>query len=243
MALRSSSRSCAWLHSLTKFDHSKHTADGKRVRWRERMHEGSSVYAPPIFPVGPMRALKDAELLSPIPEEDEESERDAVLPMPDRVHAQQADGKAAELRDVPGAILRVLDRARGGSCGGMATDGKTEATAHQLCVTMDGAGITHDENGVRVALFPGSVELMNQSSNQILDLVFYKAGGMAEDYYVLLARCASVRTQLCEIYKAGGTFREASGSAPREFVHVKFFLSDCRQIWLLPLAGEKEYEL
>jgi len=223
MILRISGRQAGWLHSLCKHDHSKRDADGERVRWAERMTEGSEVRAPPIFSVTAMRKLADAELLSP-PAFNEEGE--LMRPMPDAVNRQSADHRAADLRDIPGALLRMLKAADTGKCGGMATSGLAAEDAHWIMLTMDGAGLTHAENGVRVAMFPGSVQKMNQSSNTILDLVFYKAGGAAEDYYVLLARCAVIRVALCKIFKDGGLVDPSvAPGQPGHFVHLKFMLT------------------
>lgn len=114
MALRQCGCSLGWLHSTCKYDHSKRDANGEPLRWREKMHADSQVSAPPIFPVKEMRALIDAELRSPlltIEEVDDDEHLDSVLPMPDRVNMQHEEHKGASLRDVQGALLRMIDRA------------------------------------------------------------------------------------------------------------------------------------
>ena len=55
----------------------------------------------------------------------------------------------------------------------MATKGDSKDTAHVVCITGDGAGLTIAKSGVRIGLFLGSTEYLNQSSNDVLDVVTY----------------------------------------------------------------------
>ena len=84
--------------------------------------------------------------------------------------------------------------------GGMATKG-TREDPHIMCITGDGAGLTGRDSGVRVAHFPGTTNLMNQSSLDIVNWVFYKEACKAEDYTVLAGRLAGILPDLRRIYE------------------------------------------
>ena len=55
-------------------------------------------------------------------------------------------------------------------------------------MTGDGAGLSHAESGVRLAGVPGSTNMLNQSSLDIVNLLFYKEQLKAEDYMTWKAR-------------------------------------------------------
>ena len=73
----------------------------------------------------------------------------------------------------------------------MATKG-TQESPHVMCITGDGAGITARDSGVCVAHFPGSMNLLNQSSQDVVTWLFYEKACKAEDYTVLWALCFGV---------------------------------------------------
>ena len=83
----------------------------------------------------------------------------------------------------------------------MATTGEDLENAHWVMLTMDGAGLTHAESGVRVAMYLGSVELLNQSVLGIRNLTQYRESTGAEAYVTLRARTSGPRPQLCKIFR------------------------------------------
>ena len=205
LAVRMSGRRCQWLNQLTKFDFSARDKDGEPVRKREMMHEDSQERAPQLFPTKQLRQLIEKQL------HDTNGQS---------INVQSEDGSGAVVRDVPAALLRAIDTAAGSRAGGMATAG-TDASPHWLIESMDGAGLTHSgKSGVRIVIFPGSVEKMNQSMHGVRNLVQYAATTHAESYDTLMAQAATVRTQLCRIYDDGYITR-ADGAR----VHVKLMLS------------------
>jgi hypothetical protein len=84
--------------------------------------------------------------------------------------------------------------------GGMATKG-TKASPHLICVTGDGAGLDGRNSGVRVAHFPGSTNMLNQSSMDCTNWLFYKAPCKAEDYTVLVGRLQGILPDLRRLYE------------------------------------------
>ena len=223
---RLSGRKMGWQNSLFKFDHSKRDPEtGESLREREVMCENSKVRAPQIFEPKVMRAAQAAELECGTCDEDGNDIG---------VNSEHEDRRGAEVRDVRAAMWRVVDRAKAGVCGGFATAG-TEADPHWIIATMDGAGVSRTESAVRVALFPGSVELMNQSKAGICDVVRYKAGSAAESYPTLDARLSGVRPQLAKIWRDGFITRrrparaataEADGvEESEEKIYVKILLT------------------
>ena len=85
----------------------------------------------------------------------------------------------------------------------MATLGTSMATAHWIIITFDGAGCTDHDSGVRLAIFCGSVKLLNQSPNSIYNLVTYRAADHAEHLVTLNARFSGVRPALCRCATRG----------------------------------------
>mmetsp|Transcript_9321 Transcript_9321/g.19486 ORF Transcript_9321/g.19486 Transcript_9321/m.19486 type:complete len:176 (+) Transcript_9321:429-956(+) len=84
----------------------------------------------------------------------------------------------------------------------MATMGDCVDRAHIICITGDGANLTHGSTGVRVAFFCGSTEFLNQSSNDVTDLVMYQEASKAEDYTILQGRLAEIRPALQRLYSS-----------------------------------------
>ena len=74
---------------------------------------------------------------------------------------------------------------------GMATRG-SKTDPHLMCITGDGAGVSAKDSGVRVGHFPGSTNLLNQSSLDVVTWLFYRESCLAEDYTVLAGRLAVV---------------------------------------------------
>ena len=211
MALRTSGRELAWQHGMFKHDYSKLRADGKRGV-REVMSEGSKVGAPEIFPIREMRALMDEQVRAP----------DAVAP--DRVNVQLSRS-AATVRDVKAALWAVIVRVDKGACGGWASDG-SEENPHWIVLTMDGGSLMVNESGVRVVMFAGSVEGMNQSTSDIKNLTFWHAPGAAESYETLWANCANARQQLCQIWLDRGLWTwHPDGDVRWKLTHVRFMLT------------------
>ena len=192
-AHRLSGRKAGWMNSLFKFDHSQRDEQGHSLRVRETMCEGSSVRAPELFNPRKVRELEAAELRCG--ECDAEGNDLGV-------NAISADGKAAYIRNVEQALWDVLDGAADGHCGGMASKG-VPGDEHWLILTMDGANVSRTHSGVRVSVFPGSVELMNQSKGVIRNLSTHKATSRAESYSTLDTRCAAIRKDLGKIYRRG----------------------------------------
>jgi hypothetical protein len=185
MTQRISGRRTSWMNSLFKFDHSARTESGERVRTMERMMEDSSVRAPELFPVKKLKELMADKLVGP----------DGLS-----INIQDADHAGAQVRDVAAAMLGALDSAEGSTCGGMATAG-TAADPHWVNLSMDGANVSRAKTGVRVVLYPGSVEKMNQSVHGIRNISEYQAVSAAEAYETLVARTAHLRPQLLKIYR------------------------------------------
>ena len=167
MAHRVSGRRCQWQNQLMKFDFSARDKAGERVRKREMMAEDSIVRSPEIFPTKKMRRITEGHLTGP----------DGLS-----VHVQTDDHSGAMVRDVAAACLKAFDSAKGSSSGGMATAG-TQGNPHWMILSMDGAGLTNSgKSGVRIVIFPGTVERMNQSMHGVRNLVEYAATSHAEDF-------------------------------------------------------------
>jgi hypothetical protein len=72
-----------------------------------------------------------------------------------------------------------------------------------MCITGDGAGVSAKDSGVRVGHFPGTTNLLNQSSLDVVTWVFYRESCKAEDYTVLDGRLTGVLPDLCRLYNDG----------------------------------------
>eukprot|EP00966_Prymnesium_polylepis_P095493 2211973-Prymnesium_polylepis.1 len=64
----------------------------------------------------------------------------------------------------------------------MVPGGGTAEQPHVWVLTMDGAGLTSAESGVRLAMYPGSVQKMNQSVQIMNNLVSFRESHAAEAY-------------------------------------------------------------
>ena len=106
------------------------------------------------------------------------------------------------MTDVDWVIRQAIKAANTGVCGGMATSG-TEVDPHWILLTGDGAGLTADDSGIRIAAVAGSVNKMNQSVHNVWNLVFYRANKHAEHHSTLVARLAGIHRRVCEIYESG----------------------------------------
>ena len=107
------------------------------------------------------------------------------------------------MTDVDWWIMFAILQSINSQQGGMATKGTSMATAHWIIITFDGAGCTDHDSGVRLAIFCGSVKLLNQSPNSIYNLVTYRAADHAEHLVTLNARFAGVRPALCRCATPG----------------------------------------
>lgn len=72
------------------------------------------------------------------------------------------------------AIMNALEAAKESRVGGMATRGDSIDRPHIICITGDGATLTHGTSGVRIGIFCGSTEFLNQSTSDVTDLVMYQ---------------------------------------------------------------------
>ena len=105
---------------------------------------------------------------------------------------------------------------------GMATLG-SKGDPHLMCITGDGAGVSAKDSGVRVGHFPGTTNLLNQSSLDVVTWVFYRESCKAEDYTVLDGRLTGVLPDLCRLYNDGEAGELLLDGVPTE-VFVKFVL-------------------
>lgn len=220
LLLRVSWRKAGWLNSLFKWDWSNVDDDGVRYKTRQMLAPDSKQPMPNIFNLKEMRKWEATKLSGAAG------------------NTQQADLRGAEAKSVDWCILAALEAARGSSMGHMATAG-TEADPHWIMVTGDGAGLTEDDTGVRVGIFCGSVEKLNQSTHAVWNLVFYKASEHAESYETLSARCANVRPALCRIYSTGEVQKEDGTPSG---VFVRFMLSADKP-FLMKALGRKNMNL
>ena len=184
-----SKRECALL--CTTF---KYRRDKKGKRYRTKMAGDSITPAPTLFN------------LIDIINEEKAAERRSGLKL-----AEQADRRCAyvagEFR-IDDVIANAIEATKTNRTGGMSivpgvTDGVTKATGHIFCLTGDGAGLTLGKPGVALRLFPGSTELLNQSSNDCVDIVQYEERSNAEHYTVLRARLQDVRPALARLHRDG----------------------------------------
>jgi hypothetical protein len=103
---------------------------------------------------------------------------------------QHPDRKGASVTDVDWCIRKALAAAdTQKATGGMATAG-TESDPHLILLTGNGAGLTADDSGVRIAVVAGSVCGMNQSTHGVWNLIFYRASEHGEHWDTLMARSA-----------------------------------------------------
>ena len=184
-----SKRECALL--CTTF---KYRRDKKGKRYRTKMAGDSITPAPTLFN------------LIDIINEEKAAERRSGLKL-----AEQADRRCAYVAGefgIDDVIANAIEATKTNRTGGMSivpgvTDGVTKATGHIFCVTGDGAGLTLGKSGVAIRIFPGSTELLNQSSNDCVDIVQYEERSNAEHYTVLRARLQDVRPALARLHRDG----------------------------------------
>ena len=178
-----SKRVCGLIEQSIKWIHK---SDG--TKQRQTMCEGSTVAAPTLFS---LKGINASEARA-------EKESGLIL-------KEHPDRKGADISGQKYALDRaILDSVSNSSrAGGMATKGDSPETAHLICVTGDGAGLTDAQTGVRVGHFPGSTELLNQSSADCVDWIFYKENSKAEDYTTLSARLVNVLPDMRRLYRNG----------------------------------------
>ena len=144
---------------------------------------------------------------------------------------ESADRRAADVCGKPYSLDRHLQNLEDAVCaadsraGGWATAGTPE-NPDLLVVTGDGACVSGRFSAVRLSIFPGSTEYLNQSSSDVADLLLYLENSGAEHYLTLKARLANLQPQLRRIYKDGRLRphgrREPQPAAPR---HKELVLS------------------
>ena len=186
-----------------KFDHNARDKSGKLLgRQRQMMMTDSTVPAPELFPAGEMKALEQRKL-------------DGAP-----VNEQHEDHRGAEVSDVDWWIEKAIVHAKTSKQGGLTTEGRSLTDRIWVILTFDGAGCTDAETAVRLAVFVASCKRLNQSPNNIFNLVAYKEKERAEDVLTLKVRFANVRPQLCRIYSTG---QLAPGGKPNgRFVWLGF---------------------
>ena len=137
-----SKRVCSLIEQSIKW---VHESDGSKTR--QKLCPGSAVAAPTLFGLSAINAA--------------EAKAEAASQLTLNEHA---DRKGADICGKPHGLDRAMfdSIAHTTRSGGMATKG-TRENPHLMCVTGDGAGLTGRDSGVRVAHFPGSTNLMNQS--------------------------------------------------------------------------------
>ena len=172
LVAKMSKRVCGLVEQSIKY---QHNADGTKKR--QMMRPGSTVPAPSLFDIAGITEVERAAM------------EETKLELNDH-----ADRHGADICGKPHALDRAIYDSLGQltRSGGLATDGKTPETAHLVCVTGDGAGLTMGKSGVRVAHFIGSTNLLNQSSSDVVNWLFYKASSKAEDYTVLESKLVNI---------------------------------------------------
>ena len=135
-----------------------------------------------------------------------------------RVELQgHADKRGADVAGKPYALDRLIMSQLDNDCArweGMATKG-TEDDPHVWLITGDGAGLSRAESGIRVGMFPGSTEMLNQSSMDVTTVLFYKArkhmhlcGTLYDLRLAQLAEmCICVLNFVCRLPKRGNRTR------------------------------------
>ena len=131
-----------WLESAFKYDWDVNS-EGHKVKKRHLLAPDSEIPLPSPFVVARMREV-GPELLSGEAE-----------------NLQSADRKAAWVKDVDHAFLRVVETTPRTGTGGWTTQG-TKESKHVLLLTYDGAKVSADTSGVTFACLPASVERLNQ---------------------------------------------------------------------------------
>jgi hypothetical protein len=177
-----SKRLCGLIEQAIKW---VHHADGTKTR--QVLSPGSTVGMPPIFG---LRGINAAEATA---------ESESGVALNDHIDRCGADicGKAHAIDRAMRDSIRWTSRS-----GGMATKGSL-ADPHLMCITGDGAGLTAAKSGVRVGHFPGSTNLLNQSSLDCANWLFYKENSKAEDYTVIAGRLENCLPDIRRIYRTG----------------------------------------
>lgn len=179
-----SKRLCCLIEQALKY---VHLPNGKKIKQRLHPRSSCTTDAPLIFS---LRGIIFSE---------EKAAKASKLELQQHEDMQGADicGKAYALDQ---AMLQSIGNTS--RAGGMATKG-TKEDPHLMCISGDGAGLTEASTGVRVGHFPGSTNLLNQSSLDVVTWLFYKAQTKAEDYAVLNGRLINVLPDLRRLYAEG----------------------------------------
>jgi len=112
---------------------------------------------------------------------------------------------------VDGIMLKIREDSKKSRNGGF-VQACTKDDPGIMCLAGDGAQLSKKYSGVRVSLFAGSTNCLNQSSLEIYNLAIYKATEQAESYATLTSNLADVLPALKRIYRDGGLLRNADGS-------------------------------
>ena len=119
---------------------------------------------------------------------------------------------------VDGIMLKIREDSKKSRNGGF-IKACTKDDPGIMCLAGDGAQLSKKYLGVRVSLFAGSTDCLNQSSLEIYNLAIYKAKEQAESYATLTSNLAGVLPALKRIYRDGGLLRNADGSDSGVYVH------------------------
>lgn len=147
-----SGRICSLIEQSIKYEH---LPDGSKRR--QMMMPASNVPAPSIFSLSEIRAAE------------KQAEQASGLLLRDHDDRNGADicSRMFALDRVIATSMQHTSRS-----GGMSTAGSVE-DPHLICVSGDGAGLKQGKSGVRVGHFCGSTNLLNQSSLDFKNWVFY----------------------------------------------------------------------
>ena len=180
-----SKRLCGLIEQSIKYVHHN---DGIKTRQNLHPDAGCTTPAPSLFSV---KSIDEAEA---------RAEKESKLELQQHADKKGADicGKAFALDHAMMESLKNSSRA-----GGMATNSGEISQPHLICISGDGAGVSARDSGVRVGHFPGTTNLLNQSSLDVTTWVFYRESKKAEDYTVLAGRLTSVLPDLRRLYKDG----------------------------------------
>ena len=137
----------------------KYRRDALNQRRRTRMNSDSATPAPELFPLlGIDRVEKAAEKSSGVEMEEQTDRRGANVSGPFGVDQ---------------CLFNSIEATKKDRTGGMATKGDKD-DPHLMNITGDGAGLSAAFTGVRVSVFPGTTEMLNQSSNDVTDLLIFQ---------------------------------------------------------------------
>ena len=172
-----------WWHDTWKWQwNAKDPKTGERMRKRQMLAPDSEVPMPEPIPIAEMREVEAEHLQGR--------------------NQQHADGHGAEVSSIDATVLQAIAMAGDSTMGGVAASGTPEDPII-LAITLDGAGLTDDKSGVRVALTVATVERLNQSTHGVHTIGMWEASEHAEHWKTIIARTVVTRPQLCRLWNGG----------------------------------------